>query len=34
MGKPIDYLVPAAVRDYIRTHALYTASAETPRDVA
>jgi nicotinate-nucleotide adenylyltransferase len=34
MGKPIDYLVPAAVRDYIRTHALYTAPAETPRDVA
>jgi nicotinate-nucleotide adenylyltransferase len=34
IGKPIDYLVPAAVRAYIRTHALYTAGAETPHDVA
>ena len=33
-GKPIDFLVPGAVRDYIRSHGLYTAPAETHGDVA
>jgi nicotinate-nucleotide adenylyltransferase len=33
-GKPIDFLVPGAVRDYIRSHGLYTAPAETRGDVA